>query len=402
MSAALTNQRILVLVIVSMTVLGPFTMDMYLPAVPDMARQLSTSTANVQLTVAAFLIGTGAGQLVFGPLSDRLGRRLPALCGITLYIAAAIGCALAVNVESLIALRLLQALGVCAAVVTARAVVADLYEPQEMARLTSLLGMIGGIAPMIAPIIGGFMLVAFSWRAIFITLACYGAIAFASVYFLLPETQSHEARGVSRKEAPHISYWRILKNWRLMRFGFISAFGAATLFTYLTNAPVLFIEQLGIRPQDFGFYFGANAIGLISANQLNRTLLRHYSVERMLLGACIASVSVALVFLTCALNPSWGRWPLIASLFFTVACFPLVMPNSMALAQGEDRLRAGAVAAVLGAVGSVTGFIAAMTSGYLNNGTAVPMASVMVLTSTIALCFFLSRRVFAAPSKVSS
>jgi DHA1 family bicyclomycin/chloramphenicol resistance-like MFS transporter len=367
--------------------LGPLSMDMYLPAVPAMGRELASSTANVQLTIAIFILGMGAGQLLFGPLSDRYGRRWPAIAGVCLFLLACVGCAWSASVGWLIAFRLLQGLGVCAGQVVAFAILADLHGPRELARLSSLLAIVSSVAPMLAPLLGGFILVTWNWQAIFWTLAAYGAVVLIAAIALIPETRSPAARAKSLGESPLGSYLAVLRNWPLMRFGLICAFGTSAFATYLANAPGLFIEDFGIPAQQFGWYFAVNVIGLTIASQLNRTLLKTHSPAWMLKRACAAVVLSAAALSVAGMVFSRGRghWPVIIALFFVVSCFPAIMANAMALAQGEDRPRAGAVAAMVGACCSLIGATAAIISSSLNNGTPLPMALTILVCSGIAL-----------------
>jgi DHA1 family bicyclomycin/chloramphenicol resistance-like MFS transporter len=377
--------RSLVTALAMIFALGPLSMDMYLPAVPAMGETLGTSIANVQLTIVFFMLGMGSGQLFFGPISDRLGRRNPALAGIVLFIFSALACAWAANVGWLIGFRFLQGLAVTAGQVVAFAILADLYGPREMARLSSLLAIVSSIAPMLAPLVGGYLLLAFNWQAIFLVLAAYGVLVLMVSLKLLPETRSLEARAISRAESPLGSYLAVIRNRPLMRLALICAFGTSAFATYLANAPRLFIEDFGIPPQQFGWYFAVNVIGLTAASQINRSLLNRHSPEWMLTRACVAmAVSAALFVLTSAVFKT-NHWPIIAAVFLVVSCFPLIISNAMALAQGKDRPRAGAVAAVVGAGNAIVGAFAAIISGGLHNGTPLPMALTILCSASLAL-----------------
>jgi DHA1 family bicyclomycin/chloramphenicol resistance-like MFS transporter len=365
--------------------LAPLSMDMYLPAVPAMGRELASGTASVQLTIAIFILGMGVGQLLFGPLSDRYGRRGPIIAGVCVFIASCAACAWSANVGWLIAFRLLQGLGVCAGQVVAFAILADLHGPREFARLSSLLAIVSSVAPMIAPLLGGFVLLTWNWQAIFWTLAIYGLVVLITTIVLVPETRSAEARARSLAESPLGSYLAVLGNWPLMRLGLVCAFGTSAFATYLANAPALFIEDFGIPAQQFGWYFAVNVIGLTIASQVNRTLLQGHSPAWMLQRACAALAIFAVALALASYFARANHWPVIAALFFVVSCFPIIMANAMALAQGEDRSRAGAVAAVVGACCSGIGALAAIVSSALNNGTPLPMALTILACAVIAL-----------------
>lgn len=389
MSTEKPASRSLVAALAMIFALAPLSMDMYLPAVPAMGQTLGTSIANVQLTIVFFMLGMGAGQMFFGPLSDRLGRRNPALVGIALFIFSALACAWAANVGWLIGFRFLQGLGVTGGQVVAYAILADLYGPREMARLSSLLAIVSSIAPMIAPLMGGYLLLAFSWQSIFVVLAAYGVLVLSVGLALLPETRTLEARAKSRTESALGSYLAVIRNRPLMRLALICAFGSSAFFTYLANASRLFIEDFGIPPEQFGWYFAVNVIGLTVASQINRTLLMRHSPEWMLQRACVAIVIAAALFVLTSAVFRDNHWPIIVALFFVVGTFPLIISNAMALAQSKDRPRAGAVAAVLGAGNSIVGATAAIVSGALNNGTPLPMALTILCGASVALVLLL-------------
>ncbi len=381
--------RALVATLAMVFALAPLSMDMYLPAVPAMGQALGTSLANVQLTMAMFIVGMGSGQLIFGPLSDRLGRRGPALAGLCLFIVSALGCAWSANVGWLIAFRWLQGLGVTGAQVVAFAILADLYGAREMARLSSLLAIVSSVAPMIAPLVGGYLLIVWSWPAIFVVLAAYGVLVLTIGIKMIPETRSAEARARSRAESPLSSYLAVLRNRPLMRLAAVCAFGTSAFMTYLANASRLYIEDFAISAQDFGWYFAVNVLGLSTASQLNRTLLKRHSPEWILKRACIAALSAAALLVLASVFSRSYHWPVIAALFLVVACFPLIMANAMALAQTKDRQRAGAVAAIVGALCSLTGAVAAIVSGALHNGTSLPMALTILTSTSVALVLLL-------------
>ena len=377
--------RALVAVLAMIFAIAPLSMDMYLPAVPAMGQALHTSIANVQLTIAMFMLGLGTGTLLFGPLSDRLGRRRPLLTGISVFVLSAIGCAWSVSIGWLIGFRFLQGIGVTGGQVVVYALLADLYGAREMSRLTSLLQMVSSVAPMLAPLIGGYLLLAFSWPAIFVVLAGYGVLVLCVAMRLVPETRSLEARAHSRAESPGGSYLAVLRNRPLMRVAVVCAFGTSTFATYLSNASRLFIEDFGISPQRFGYYFAANVVGLTIAGFLNRRLLKRHAPEWVLKRACVMLAISGCLFVLLSALYRHNYWPVLIALFLVVSCFPVIGANAMALAQGHDRPRAGAVAAVVGAGNQAVGASAAIVSGALNNGTPLPMALTILVSAVLAL-----------------
>ena len=389
----------LLFILGSVTAIQPLSMDMYLPALPTIGRELHASLADTQMTVAIFFVGTGLGQLLFGPISDRFGRRGSALVGLAIYIAATAGCGLAGGIGSMIAFRLLQAVGVCSGQVVSRAMLADLFEPHELARFSSLLTMITLVAPIVAPLLGGFIFVHFGWRPIFLFLAIYGALVTALVAGRLPETRSHEARAVSRRESPQASYMAILRNWPLMRMILISACTSSGFFAYLAGSPHLIIDRFGVPASQFGWYFAANSLGLFVGSHTNRMLLRQVTPQAILRITRWLYLGFALLLLAGATWPVAGKWTVLVPLFLIIAVFPMVMVNSTAVAQGLDRQRAGGVAAVLGAIQGLLGASAIAATSALGDGSPQSLAVTMVTASAVAAALsFAPRRRRAAVS----
>ena len=383
------TQLILLIVLGSVTAIQPLSRDMYLPGLPAIGRDLHASLAGTQLTVAIFFIGTALGQLLFGPISDRFGRRWPALVGMTLYIASTLGCGLAANIESLVVLRFLQAIGVCAGQVVARAMLADLYEPRELARFSSLLTMITLVAPIFAPLLGGFVLTHFGWRALFVVLALYGLVVASLIAGRMPETRSHAARALSRGESLLAGYVAILGNWPLMRMGLITACASAGFFIYLAGSPHLIIEHYGVPAGLFGVYFAANSVGVFVGSNINRTLLHKRSPDSILMVTCWAYLAFALLLLAGAMWPVAGQWTVLVPLVLIVSVFPTVVINSTAVAQGLDRQRGGAVAAVLGAVQALIGAGSITLAGTLGDGSPTSLALGIVAAAGVTLALFL-------------
>ena len=378
----------LVLLLGAVTALGPFSTDMYLPAIPTMGRQLQASPTAVQMTLAIFAIGSGLGQLVFGPISDRFGRRWPALIGLVLYVLASAGCALAANVESMIAFRLLQALGVCSGQVAARALLADMYAPRELARVSSLLSMITLAAPVIGPLAGGYLFTAFGWRPLFWVLALYGLIVTAACFFRLPETRTLEARALSRGESALASYVAVVRNWPLMQMGLAAACGMCGLFVYIASSAHMLIEHFRVPPEQFGWYFAANSVGLFIGANFNRILLKRREPADILRWTCLIYLATTVLVLGGAYMPQLGKFGVLVPLFLMIATFPAVMGNTQAIAQGYDRQRAGAVAAVLGALSALLGGTAMIISSAVSDGTPRAMAWTMVGGATLCVLLF--------------
>lgn len=369
----------MVLMLGALTAFPAMSIDMYLPSLPTLARDLRATAGEAQLTVAAFFTGLALGQLVYGPWSDRAGRRTPLLFGIGLYVAASIGCVVAPNVEALIALRFLQALGACAGSVIARAAVRDRYSGLEVVHVLSLLMLVMGLAPILAPFLGGAILLVGSWRLIFAVLTVFGLLTGAAVLWRLQESRSPETEAQARSESPRAAYAALLRNREVLGFILAGSLSGAALFTYIANAPDLLIEQYGVRPQDFGWVFAINAVGLIGGAQLNARLARTVSSVTILRWA-LASGTVFARWLGVVAWSGWGGlMGVLIPTFGVIATMGFTQPNATAGALSVDALRAGSTSALLGAGGFGVGAAAAGLASLVHDGTARPMAAMILL-----------------------
>jgi DHA1 family bicyclomycin/chloramphenicol resistance-like MFS transporter len=370
----------LVITLGILTAFAPLSIDMYLPALPEIAHEFGTDTAAAQQTLAVFFAGLSIGQIFYGPLSDRLGRRRPLIFGCALYSAACIGCALAGSLGALVMLRFAQALGGCAGVVIARSIVRDLFDQHESARVYSILMLVLGLAPITAPLIGGQLLHFFGWRAIFVTLCGFGLLCLALVVFGLPETLPAEQRTKTGLGSALRTYGQLLVDGRFMGYALASGLASAAMFAYIAGSSFVFIELNGVAPERFGLIFGTNAFGLILASQCNRWLLGRYSSGQILTVALAATAGFGLLLVTLTALGIGGFAGLLIVLFCCIASTGFVGPNATAAAMAPYGNRAGSAAALLGAVQFACGAVAGALVSALHNGTALPM------TSTIALC----------------
>ncbi len=373
----------LILTLGALAALGPLSVDMYLPAFPAIARDLNTTSGPLGATLATFFVGLCLGQLIYGPLSDKVGRRSPLLFGLALYTAASIACSFATNVETLLVLRFLQALGSCAGMVVGRALIRDLFEPEETARVFSLIMLTMGIAPILAPMAGQWMASGFGWQSIFISTAVFAALASIAVFRWVPDLKPTSSVRWS------VSVFKeLLKNRSFLGFALSGTFIQAGLFAYITGSPALFIERLGFTPTQFSWLFGANALGLIAASQLNNWLLSRSTYQNVLRQVLKVSLAAACVLLLTALVGVEEPLYVMAPLFVFVASLGLVFPNSTAGALSEQGQRAGSASAILGTIQYGGAALASGLVGWLHNYT--PAA----LEWTIAACALCSCLVF--------
>jgi MFS transporter, DHA1 family, multidrug resistance protein len=369
-----------ILIIASLTAIGPLTIDMFLPSLPTITAEFRADPAFAQASVAVFFIGLAIGQFIYGPVSDRIGRRMPILFGISLYLIMSFLIAISESAQVLLLSRFIQGLGACAGMVVARATVRDCFDQQEMAKIFSLLALVAGLAPVLAPLAGGVVLEFFGWRAIFYFLTGFGVLVVVIVALGLPETRSEETALNARNEHPLRTYLFLLKNKKLLGYLLAGAFNGAAMFTYISSSPSLLIGTYGISPINFGWIFGVNSIGLIAGSQLNRVFLGRYSSDNILWLAAMTTAFFSLCLLLGAISGFMGLWGVLVPLFFTISSTSVIMANAMAGALSLETVHAGSVSALVGGSSFGVGAIASMISGILQDGTAVPMALVISLS----------------------
>jgi DHA1 family bicyclomycin/chloramphenicol resistance-like MFS transporter len=383
-----------ILLLGALTAYAALTLDLYLPAMPTIGDEFDASSAVVQKTMSAFLIGMALGQLIYGPLSDRLGRRPLLLFGSGLYVLASLGCAFAPSIEWLIAARLVQALGACAGVVIARAVVRDRFEQQDSARIFSMLVLVLGVAPLLAPTAGGWLVLWMGWRSIFAVLAVFGLTLGFAVWRALPESRSSATAILAHGEGIMRSYITLLRQRRFLGFLLVGSFNAAALFAYVSSSADLLMVQMGFSVEAFGYLFATMAVAIIGASQVNRKLLQTHDLHIILVCANLFGLLAALVLLAIAKTGFGGAPMVLAGLFIVLGSYGLVTANAMAAALAVDPHRAGTASALMGAGAFGAGALASLWISYLHDGTAVPIAGVIAITmlaSTAAL-FGIARR----------
>lgn len=364
----------------TLTAFAPLSIDMYLPALPRIAEELHSSESLVQLTLASCFAGLALGQLITGPLIDHFGRRRPLQLGLMLYVVGSLGCALAPGALALVGLRFVQALGGAVALVTPRAVVRDLWSGAEAARTMSRLMLVVGVAPVLAPLLGGFVLEHTGWRAIFLVLAGVGTLALLAVVKVLRETAP--PRTGTRTMRSRLG--ELLGDADFVGPALAGGFAYAAMFAYIAGSPFVVISLHGVRAQDFGWFFGANAVGLVSLAQLNRKLVRHIPLHRLLRLAVTLHVLTAAGVLAVCWTGFLGLWGLAGALFLFVSTLGLVGPNSAAIALERHAAHAGLASALLGALQFTAAATASWAVSVLNDGTARPMGGVVAGAAALA------------------
>jgi len=354
--------------------------DIYLPAMPAMARELHVENGGIELTISGFLIGFSLGQLLWGPVSDRRGRRLPITLGIVLFILGSIGCALSTSMWQLIGWRAVQAVGASVGPVLARAMVRDLYAREQSARMLSTLIMIMGVAPLAGPLLGGQILAVWSWHGIFWLLAAVGLVTLASLR-ALPETLPAEQRVRAPLRHAFGDYWRLLRDPHLAGYALAGGFFYAGAYAFIAGTPFAYIDYYHVSPQAYGLLFGINILGIIAANFLNGRLLRCFVSERLFRAGVVMAAASGLALAADARFGWAGLTGLALPVFFYMSMNGFIVANSVAGALESVPHRAGAASALVGAMHYGSGILSAAFVGWFADGTPWTMGWVIGLSA---------------------
>lgn len=375
----------LVLVLGSLTALAPLAIDMYLPAMPRMEAAFDTDSASVQRTLATFFLGFALGQLAIGPFLDRFGRKPPLLIGLLLFTVSSAACAWAPNVETLAVLRFFQACGACAGGVVSRAMVRDLFPPHEMARVLSMLVLVMGAAPMLAPLAGGLLLRVADWDSIFLALAGFGLLSTAASQVFLRESQAKEHRQSMEVARLAGTVRMLLRDRRFMAPSLLGGVAMAGMFCYIATSSFVFMEHYGMSAQGYSILFGSNAAGFVVAAQVNGHLLAPGRQRHTLWIAGCFHATFALGLLITA-GSGIGGWPLLAPLLFGhISCLGFMLPNSTTLAMENHGPVAGMASALLGSLQFAIAAIATEIVSSFGKGSPVAMTVAMTLCSAVSL-----------------
>ena len=373
-----------ILILGALSAFGPLAIDFYLPAFPAMALAFGTDEKHVQLTLAAYFLGLSIGQLAYGPVADRFGRRLPLLTGVGLFTAASLACAYAPNLEWLIGARFVQALGGCAGMVISRAVVSDKCDAVGSAKVFSQLMLVMGLAPILAPMLGGLLVNTTGWQSIFLVLTGFSALAGLAVALGLPESMpAHLPRqplsGALRQ------YGRLLKEPVYLGHALTGGIAIAGMFSYIAGSPFIIIKLYGIPAEHFGWFFGANAAGFILVAQVNARLLAKRGPAFLLTRAVWVYLGAGLALLAVSALHTAQLWPLLIPLFICIASLGCILPNASACAMNGQGARAGSASAMLGCLQFSVAAGAAALVGVLHDGSAMPMAMVISLCGILVV-----------------
>lgn len=390
----MTKQKyfLLILLLGSLTALGPFSIDMYLPGFPAIAKDLNTTVLRVSLSLSSFFIGISAGQLLYGPLLDRFGRKKPLYIGLSIYILASAGCVFARSLDALIALRFMQAIGSCAAAVTSIAMVRDLFPVKENAKVFALLMLVVSVSPMVAPTIGGYVTVALGWHTVFIILMALGLLNLIGSWLWLPDSYQPDT-SLSLKPIPIIkNFLSVVKEPQFYTYAFTGAFAFSGLFAYISGSPLVFIDIFKVSEEGYGWIFAILSVGLIGSSQVNTLMLRKYKSEQLILAALISQLAIVLFFLLGSINHWFGLVETIILLFLFLCCLGFTNPNTSALSLAPFSRNAGSASALMGAVQMGLGALASFGVSMFDVKSAIPMVVIMTGATVVALLILLIGR----------
>jgi DHA1 family bicyclomycin/chloramphenicol resistance-like MFS transporter len=368
----------------ALSAFGPLAIDFYLPAFPAMALAFGTDEKHIQLTLAAYFLGLSIGQLAYGPVADRFGRRIPLLAGVTLFTLASLACAFAPNLDWLIGARFVQALGGCAGMVISRAVVSDKCDAVASAKVFSQLMLVMGLAPILAPMLGGLMVNLYGWQSIFIMLTLFSALSALAVALGLPESlPANQPRqplsGALRQ------YGRLLADKVFLGHALTGGIAIAGMFAYIAGSPFVFIKLYGVPAEHFGWLFGSNAAGFILVAQINARMLSRRGPAFLLARTVWIYLAAGLTLLGVSALHTTQLWPLLVPLFICIASLGCIIPNASACAMNGQGARAGSASAMLGCLQFSVAAGAASLVGILHDGSAMPMAMVISLCGILAV-----------------
>lgn len=386
------KRSLLILILGLLSAIGPFSIDMYLPGFPVIADSLNTTVDRVAYSLSSFFIGLCAGQLMVGPLLDRFGRKIPLCIGLVLYIIASVGCSLATTVETLIAFRFIQALGCCVGMVAPNAMVRDLFPVAENAKIFSLLILILGVSPILAPTVGSFVVAAFGWPMVFTVLAVVTTLILGIVFFWLPESKGAD-RTVSLKPKPILKgYANVIKKPQFTTYAFAGAVASAGLFAYLAGSPFVFMELFDASEQHYGWIFALIAAGLIGSSQLNNLILKHYTSAQIIRVVLLTQSMLGLLLVGGTFSGVLGLSSTIFLMFLFLSCQGFTFPNTAALAMAPFSTGAGSASALMGALQMAFGALASALVGLFFNNTAMPMVVIMASCSMFGLLILMTGR----------
>jgi DHA1 family bicyclomycin/chloramphenicol resistance-like MFS transporter len=358
---------------------GPFAIDMYLPALPTIAADLGASTAATQMTLMVFFITFGVAQIAFGPISDMVGRKPPLYFGLAVFAIGGIGAGFSPSIEWLIFFRFVQGIGAAACMVIPRAVIRDLHTGIEATRLMSTIMLVFSVSPILAPLIGSAIIVPFGWRAVFVAVTIVAIIGFALVAFALPETLKPENRMRVGVGSILSGFASLFRDARFLGLTFIGGLGLASFFAFLATSSFVYIDHYGLTPTEYSLAFSVNAIGFIGASQLSAKLAGRYGFSRVIMAAVSGYAAIILVLFAVTAAGVDDLATLMVGLFAAFAFLGLVIPSTMVLSLEEHGPIAGMASALGGTLQFLAGAVVISVASVFFDGTSLPMVTIIAV-----------------------
>lgn len=380
---------IIILILGSLATISPFSIDMYLPGFPAIAEDLNTSIEQVQLSLTSYLVGISVGQLLYGPLLDRYGRKMPLYAGLVVYLLASLACAFTMSAESLIAMRFVQAIGGCAGMVAAQALVRDLFPVNKTAQVFSLITLVIAVSPMIAPTVGGYVTAAFGWHAVFLILAGITALILVAIHFVLPEGKQPDTTLSLRPKPVLQNFLAVLRQPQFLVYALVGGVATAAPFAYIAGSANVFMNIYHVSEQAYGWIFAFLAFAMIGTTQLNHFLLRRFTSQQIINFTLFYQTAVGLLLVVGSWYGWFGMYGLILLMFVFLTGQGLTNPNATALSLAPFSKHAGSASALMGSFRMAMGGLVSAAVSIFHNNTALPMLSVMMACALAGLVILL-------------
>lgn len=387
------NRGLIIFILGMLCAIGPFSIDMYLPGFPAIAKDLNVSVETVGYSLSSFFIGISLGQLICGPLLDRFGRKLPLLSGLTVYIIATIGCVFSNDITTLIIFRFFQALGGCVGIVAPRAMIRDLFPVKENAKIFSLMILILGVSPIVAPTAGGWLVAHLGWHSVFVVLAIIGVAITVLVALCLPESKGAD-KDYSLKPAPILNkFITVARVPQFYTYALVGGLSSAALFAYLSGSPFVFMSFFGATEKQYGFIFAIIALGLIICSQVNNLMLRKYSSEQIIKVTLRLQVIIGLLLFLGSISGFLNMYATIALIATFLSCQGFTFPNATALAMAPFSKMAGSASAVMGATQmGLAALVSAGVSGLHATNAGLMAGGMLLCAATAAIILFVGSK----------
>jgi MFS transporter, DHA1 family, multidrug resistance protein len=379
----------LIFILGLLTSIGPFSVDMYLPAFNRISEDLHTSISNVMYSLSTYFVGISFGQLLYGPLLERFGRKKPIYVGLVIYLLASLGCIIAFNVEMLIAMRFFQAIGGCVGMVAARAMVRDLFPPTEFAKIFSSLMLIVAVSPILAPTFGGYVTAYLGWHYVFVFLFILVSIIFFAIYYLLPDSRTPDDTVSLKPLAILKNYKSVFKNIQFIAYALTGAISYSVVYTYITGSPHVFMDMFHASEKTYGWIFAIIAAGLIGSSQLNSWALNRFESKKILRAAFSIQLIIGSLFVLLSYMNVLDMYSTITIIFCFVFCQGFIMPNASAFAMAPFEKNAGSASALLGFLQMVIGASSSALMGVFQEGALLAMTIIMTSSTALAFLIFL-------------